>query len=327
LFEQNLSDCDLVNGSVGIVTHYATGAQAIQDEGVLVAEIEDAAQPKRSAPTFDMIALHGKAKARAKSHLDVDPDLVPPGEWPVVEFRSAISGHTSKFLIPPCEFEVSDAEGKVECTRFGIPLLLAWALTVHKVRISTCWSWPQSEPRGQSQGQTIERLKIDLSTVFEVGQAYVAISRGVSLDTLEVKGFTNVSLHPAAPRSLTPPSPPSRCIRMCSSGPRNYCSSSQIPCTRYHQVLRRSSCLSVSLHARRSMPLFAAHSQSRASIFLMVAKSGHSSTSIRTASDASWNDSAILEDLATSAQTSSIETARRARTTAEEPEGDGGQAT
>ncbi|CAJ0826504.1 11660_t:CDS:2 [Entrophospora sp. SA101] len=39
-------------------------------------------------------------------------------------------------------------------------------------------------------GQTIERLKIDLGRVFEKGQAYVALSRACSLDSLQVKGFT-----------------------------------------------------------------------------------------------------------------------------------------
>lgn len=39
------------------------------------------------------------------------------------------------------------------------------------------------------QGQTIERVKIDLGTVFEKGQAYVALSRATSLQTLQVLNF------------------------------------------------------------------------------------------------------------------------------------------
>jgi ATP-dependent exoDNAse (exonuclease V) alpha subunit len=71
-----------------------------------------------------------------------------------------------------------------------VPLILAWALSVHK-----------------SQGQTIERVKVDLGSVFEKGQgstilvpiclaliahtqsAYVALSRATSLETLEVLNF------------------------------------------------------------------------------------------------------------------------------------------
>ena len=74
-----------------------------------------------------------------------------------------------------------------------VPLILAWALSVHK-----------------SQGQTIDRVKVDLGSVFEKGQglsalvlvgsvfipnisiqpAYVALSRATSLETLEVVNFT-----------------------------------------------------------------------------------------------------------------------------------------
>ena len=56
--------------------------------------------------------------------------------------------------------------------RLQIPLILAWALSVHK-----------------SQGQTLERVKVDLRRTFEKGQAYVALSRATSLETLEVLNF------------------------------------------------------------------------------------------------------------------------------------------
>jgi hypothetical protein len=40
----------------------------------------------------------------------------------------------------------------------------------------------------KSQGQTIQRVKVDLSRVFETGQVYTALSRTVSADCLEVAG-------------------------------------------------------------------------------------------------------------------------------------------
>ena len=48
----------------------------------------------------------------------------------------------------------------------------------------------------KSQGQTIQRVRIDLGKVFEKGQSYVALSRAAALDGLQVVRFdpTKVSL-------------------------------------------------------------------------------------------------------------------------------------
>ena len=59
-----------------------------------------------------------------------------------------------------------------------VPLVLAWAMSIHK-----------------SQGQTIQYVKIDLRSVFEKGQGYVALPRAASLKGLHVLSFDPKRVH------------------------------------------------------------------------------------------------------------------------------------
>ncbi|EIN13411.1 hypothetical protein PUNSTDRAFT_41012 [Punctularia strigosozonata HHB-11173 SS5] len=97
------------------------------------------------------------------------PDSEPQGEqppqvpapsnqgpaWPVVQF---INGITK--MCHPEDFTVNNAHGEAEATRTQVPLILAWALSMHK-----------------SQGQTLERVKVNLSRTFEKGQGQYLLHR------------------------------------------------------------------------------------------------------------------------------------------------------
>jgi ATP-dependent DNA helicase PIF1 len=96
--------------------------------------------------------------------------------YPVVRFSN---GYTK--LITPINFEIPNASGGLEALRCQVPLILSWGLSMHK-----------------SQGQTLERVKVNLNGIFECGQAYVAISRATKMESLQVIGFRKdkIRTHP-----------------------------------------------------------------------------------------------------------------------------------
>lgn len=136
----------LVNGSVGQVIAFSTSREA-QKNHTEIAQVDNA-QDQRIAQTI---------LNRAAENERV---------WPIVRFTNG-----RDMLIVPVEFTVNNAEGGTEASReqvglmpslyyyliyayhSQVPLILAWALSIHK-----------------SQGQTLERVKIDLGRIFEKGQ-------------------------------------------------------------------------------------------------------------------------------------------------------------
>lgn len=100
--------------------------------------------------------------------------------YPVVRFRRM--DHTFRnVLLHPETFSVENIDGEVLASRTQIPLILAWALSIHK-----------------AQGQTLQYVKVDLAKTFERGQAYVALSRATSKEGLQVLNFLpeKVKTHP-----------------------------------------------------------------------------------------------------------------------------------
>eukprot|EP01124_Arcella_intermedia_P004033 TRINITY_DN12278_c0_g1_i3.p1 TRINITY_DN12278_c0_g1~~TRINITY_DN12278_c0_g1_i3.p1 ORF type:complete len:810 (+),score=233.60 TRINITY_DN12278_c0_g1_i3:345-2432(+) len=104
----------------------------------------------------------------------VDFDNTNKG-FPRVEF-----GNGQRETIVPSKWPIL-VSGLEVASRTQIPLKMSWAMSIHKC-----------------QGQTLYYAELDLSRVFEYGQAYVALSRVSSLPGLRLLSFNpnSIKAHP-----------------------------------------------------------------------------------------------------------------------------------
>lgn len=156
-------DESLVNGSIGRVVGFMSEAafdRYHQDE-------EGQDESFDGAVANDSNAIH---RADSKS-AQLNGGFSTSRDFPVVRFVLP-DGASRDLLCQPESWKVELPNGEVQASRSQIPLILAWALSIHK-----------------AQGQTLERVKVDLGKVFEKGQAYVALSRATSMAGLQVIRF------------------------------------------------------------------------------------------------------------------------------------------
>ena len=126
----------------------------------------------RDAPYKTTLELRVGAQVMLIYNLDPEAGLVNgsrgivegfSGSNPLVLFK----GHSAAISVPEASWESDDVDG---LKRSQIPLILAYAITIHKC-----------------QGATLDSALIDIGrSTFEMGQAYVALSRVKALDSLYI---------------------------------------------------------------------------------------------------------------------------------------------
>jgi ATP-dependent DNA helicase PIF1 len=170
---KNIDD-NLVNGSIGNVIAFMNDRTF---------EIYDNDPDLLDSEQTDESELDGKfleARKKLQSLMNKDNAGDTSKMYPLVRFVLT-DGTSRDLLCHPEDWKVELPNGEVQAQRRQIPLILAWALSIHK-----------------AQGQTLQRVKVDLRKVFEKGQAYVALSRATCREGLQVIGFDKrkVMAHP-----------------------------------------------------------------------------------------------------------------------------------
>lgn len=104
--------------------------------------------------------------------LGIVRDFSPKKSFPIVEFAGGklITIAPEEWLLERFDQETKSVVLEAQMTQ--IPLILAWAMTIHK-----------------SQGLTLDKISCDLSDVFSCGQAYVALSRAKSLEGVFIRSI------------------------------------------------------------------------------------------------------------------------------------------
>ena len=140
----------------------------------------------KSAPCHDTLRLCEGVQVMLTHNLDFEAGLVNGSRGAVVRFETGYP--VVKFLngiemtIERHSWTVKDDDTKITVAKSQLPLKLAYAVTIHK-----------------SQGMSLDLVEIDIGcSIFEAGQAYVALSRVRTLEGLFILDFAaeKIRAHP-----------------------------------------------------------------------------------------------------------------------------------
>ena len=152
-------DGDIRNGAVGIVKGFKTAGSPMQS-----------LDPRQREYHVDELQQRQDW-----------PDVSANQKWPIVRFT--IQGKAVIKVVTPMELAIQDNHGKVICSRVQLPLILSYALTVHR-----------------AQGMTLDAVVFDLNGLFAVGQLYTALSRVRDFSKLYLVGKLHERLLCAHPK-------------------------------------------------------------------------------------------------------------------------------
>jgi len=138
----------LVNGSLGKVVDFLTTREARER----LIEIATSDTPAQRLPNGDFLPIRNPSnddEDEYKGLLALDSqEFTKQERFPLVKFTNEVH-----LLCAPLAFTVEGLKGNVEAQRVQVPLVLSWAMSIHK-----------------AQGQTMSRVKVDLRRIFEKGQ-------------------------------------------------------------------------------------------------------------------------------------------------------------
>lgn len=174
--------CGIVNGSAGIVIGFTIPKQELVSRRLEMREAnpEEFDNRKHAKMVTSDGLMEGEVVDLDNQHMRRVISTSPKGidgavemdceygeTMPVVQFDNGI---TRTMFVE--SWSVAGFNGDIVAERKQIPLVLGWALTIHK-----------------AQGMTLDRVETDVGRAFDYGQVYVAMSRSRSMQGLRLTTF------------------------------------------------------------------------------------------------------------------------------------------